>query len=76
MFVLKIISLVPLGIINLIYALSVYQNFPLSNFTQALHRTEDERREWIEAIVKCMENRFKDLKEAPVYKHPCPILDM
>ena len=22
-----------------------------------------------------MENRFKDLKEAPVYKHLCPILD-
>ena len=53
----------------------VYQNVPLSNFPQALNGAEDQRREWIEAIVKCMENRFKDLKEAPVYKHLCPILD-
>ena len=44
----------------------VYQSVPLSNFTRALNGAEDQRREWIEAIVKCVENRFKDLKEAPV----------
>lgn len=31
--------------------------------------------EWIEAIVKCIGNRFKDLQETPVYKHLCPTLD-
>ena len=49
----------------------VYQSVPLSNFTQALNGAEDQRREWIEAIVKYVENRFKDLKEAPVQKRLC-----
>lgn len=52
-----------------------YQDVLLTNYRRALTGAARQRREWMDAIVVCLGNRFKDLQEAPVYKHLCPILD-
>ncbi|CAB3989418.1 zinc finger 862-like [Paramuricea clavata] len=52
-----------------------YQDVVLTNYARALNGAAGQRQEWMDAIVLCLSNRFKDLQEAPVYKHLCPILD-
>jgi hypothetical protein len=52
-----------------------YQDVVLMNYPCALNGTAGERQKWMDAIVLCLGNCFKDLQEAPVYKHLCPILD-
>ena len=52
-----------------------YQDVVLMNYPRALNGAAGQRQEWMDAIVLCLGNRFKDLQEAPVYKHLCPILD-
>ena len=53
-----------------------YQDVVLTNYPGALNSAAGQRQEWMDAIVLCLGNRFKDLQEAPVYKHLCPILDI
>lgn len=52
-----------------------YQDVVLSHYSRALSGAAEQRREWVDAIVQCLGDRFTDLQEAPVYRHLCPILD-